>query len=51
MPKLTDEAKEGEEVETKRITIKEDDVMKSTPPTFPQALKGKKKTINQAEIL
>ena len=31
--------------------IKEDAVKKSTPPPFPQALKGKKKAINQAEIL
>ena len=31
--------------------IKEDVVKKSTPPPFPQALKIKKKAINQAEIL
>ena len=31
--------------------IKEDAVKKSTPPPFPQALKSKKKAINQAEIL
>ena len=31
--------------------IKEDVVKKSTPPPFPQALKSKKKVINQAEIL
>ena len=31
--------------------IKEDAVKKSTPPHFPQALKGKKKAINQVEIL
>ena len=31
--------------------IKEDAVKKRTPPPFPQALKGKKKAINQAEIL
>ena len=31
--------------------IKEDAVKKGTPPPFPQALKGKKKAINQAEIL
>ena len=31
--------------------IKEDTVKKSTPPPFPQALKSKKKAINQAEIL
>ena len=31
--------------------IKEDAVKKITPPHFPQALKGKKKAINRAEIL
>ena len=31
--------------------IKEDAVKKSTPPPFPQALKSKKKAINEAEIL
>ena len=31
--------------------IKEDAVKKSTPPPLPQALKTKKKSINQAEIL
>ena len=31
--------------------IKEDAVKKSTPPHFPQALKSKKKAINQVEIL
>ena len=31
--------------------IKEDMVKKSMPPPFPQALRGKKKVINQTEIL
>ena len=31
--------------------IKENAVKRSTPPPFPQALKAKKKAINQAEIL
>ena len=30
--------------------IKENAMKKSTPPPFPQALKAKKKAINQAEI-
>ena len=51
MPTPTDEAKEGEEAEPERIVIKEDAVKKSKPPPFPQALKGKKKAINRAEIL
>ena len=47
----TEEAKEGEVVEPEIIIIKEGAVKKSTPPPFPQALNGKKKAINQAEIL
>ena len=50
MPTPTKESKEGEEAELERIVIKEDAVKKSTPPPFPQALKVKKKTINQAEF-
>ena len=51
MPTPTKEAKEGEEAEPETIVIKIDAVKKSTPPPFPQALKGKKKAINQVEIL
>ena len=39
------------EAEPEELVIKEDTVKKSTPPPFPQALKIKKKAINQAEIL
>ena len=46
LPTPTEEAKGGEEAESERIVIKEDAVKKSTPPHFPQALKGKKKAIN-----
>ena len=42
---------EENEAKPEKIVIKEDTVKKSTPPPFPQALKGKKKAINQAEIL
>ena len=45
---LGTEEKEGE---PEKIVIKEDAVKKSTLPPFPQALKRKKKAINQAEIL
>ena len=55
VPKPAEEATEEKEVEQKekevepeKIVIKEDAVKKSTPPPFPQALKGKKKAINQA---
>ena len=43
--------KEEKEAELEKIVIKEDAVKKSMPPPFPQALKTKKKAINQAEIL
>ena len=46
-----EEAKEEEEAEPERIVIKEDTMKKSMPPPFPQALKCKKKAINQAGIL
>ena len=51
VPTPAEETKEKKEAEPKRIVIKEDTVKKSTPPPFPQALKGKKKSINQNEIL
>ena len=43
--------KEEKEIEPEKLVIKEDAVKKSTPPPFPQALKTKKKAINQAGIL
>ena len=49
--KSTDSYKEEKEAEPEKIEIKEDVVKKSIPPPFPQALKSKKKAINQAEIL
>ena len=51
IPKLAEEGIEEKEVELVKIVIKEDAVKKSTPPLFPQARKGNKKAINQAEIL
>ena len=52
LPKPTEKGTEEKEDELKKIVIKEDVVKKSTPPPpFPQALKSKKKAINQAEIL
>ena len=49
--KPADSYKEEKEAEPEKIEIKEDVVKKSIPPPFPQALKSKKKAINQAEIL
>ena len=51
VPKPAELDKEEKEAEPEKIVIKEDAVKKSTPPPFPQALKSKKKAINQAEIL
>ena len=51
VPKPAKEDTEKKEAEPEKIEIKDDAVKKSTPPPFPQALKGKKKAINQAEIL
>ena len=49
--KPTEEGQEVKEVEPEEVVTKETTVKNITPPHFPQALKGKKKTINQAEIL
>ena len=38
-------------MESDHIIIKEDSMKKRMPPPFPQALKGKKKSSNQTEIL
>ena len=51
VPKPAKEGQEAKEAEPKEEVIKENAVKKSTPPHFPQALKAKKKAINQAEIL
>ena len=51
VPKLTEEGHEAKEVEPDEVVTKENAVKNITPPPFPQALKAKKKAINQAEIL
>ena len=51
VPKLAELDKEEKEAKPENVVIKEDALKKSTPPPFPQALKSKKKAINQAEIL
>ena len=48
---VTEEGHKAKEAEPKELVIKEDVVKKNTPPPFPQALKSKKKAINQVEIL
>ena len=49
--KPTEEGKEVKEAEPDKVVTKEPTVKNSTPPPFPQALKAKKKAVNQAEIL
>ena len=51
MPTPAKETKEEKEAKPEKIVIKEDMVKKSMPPQFLQALRGKKKVINQTEIL
>ena len=51
MPKPVEESKKGEELRSEHILLKEDSMKYSIPPPFPQALRGKKKTSQQADIL
>ena len=50
MPMTAEETEKKKEVEPERIIIREDSMKKNMPPPFPQALRGKKKITNQAEI-
>ena len=49
--KAINQGQEAEEIEPKGVVIKQTVEKSSTPPPFPQALKAKKKAINQAEML
>ena len=51
VPKPAEEGREAKETEPEEEAIKENAVKKSTPPPFLQALKAKKKAINQTEML
>ena len=51
VPKPAKEGQHAKEAELEEEVIKENAMKKSTPPPFPQALKSKKKAINQDEIL
>ena len=48
-PKAVQKGQEAEETEPEDVVIKQTAEKNSTPPPFPQALKAKKKAINQAE--
>ena len=49
-PMTAEETCKEKEAEPERVIISEDPVKKSMPPSFPQALRAKKKIPNQAEI-
>ena len=51
MPKPVEESRQGEKLQSEHILLKEDSMNYSIPPPFPQALRGKKKTSQQAGIL
>ena len=51
MPKPVEDSKKGEELQSEHILLKEDSMKYSIPPPFPQALRSKKKTSQQAGIL
>ena len=51
MPKLVEDSKKGEELQSEHILLKEDSMKYSIQPPFPQALRGKKKASQQAGIL
>ena len=50
-PKAVKQGQEAEETELEGVVIKQTAEKNSTPPPFPQALKAKKKAINQVEML
>ena len=50
VPKIAEEIEKEKKAEPERIIIREDSMKKNMPPPFPQALRGKKKITNQAEI-
>ena len=50
-PKAVELGQEAKEVKPEEVVTRDTAMKNSTPPPFPQALKAKKKAINQAEIL
>ena len=51
MPKPVKESRQGEELQSKHILLREDSMKYQIPPPFPQAHRGKKKATQQAGIL
>ena len=50
VPMTAKETCKEKEAEPERVIISEETVKKNMPPPFPQALRGKKKVLNQADI-
>ena len=50
VPMTTEETCKEKEAEPEKVILSEEPVKKTIPPPFPQALRGKKKIPNQAEI-
>ena len=51
LPKPVEESRQGEEMQPEHILLEEDTMKYRIPPSFPQALRGKKKATQQAGIL
>ena len=51
MPKPVEKSRQGEELQSEHILLKEDSMKYRIPPPFPQALRGKKKASQQVGIL
>ena len=51
MPKPVEESRQGEKMQPEHILLEEDSMKYRIPPPFPQALRGKKKATQQADIL
>ena len=50
-PKALEQGLEAKETKPEEVVIKQTTMKNRTPPPFPQALKDRKKAINQAEML
>ena len=51
LPKPVEESRQGEKMQPEHILLEEDTMKYRIPPPFPQALRGKKKETQQADIL
>ena len=51
LPKPVEESRQGEKMQPEHILLEDDTMKYRIPPPFPQALRGKKKETQQAEML